>query len=390
MERHNLLLNDVLKFRCKLDSQDGKDTARAFTGVFFPRWRALYLDEVHTVVGMRGQTSIKLTPVYDFDVFFKVPPAVGSSSSSVSLDASASSSGFFGEYFTTADFKVGAKVKLGLTVSARDEHAKLFYITAVDASLLLTKTTPGPGSSNLLTLSRLAGRSYPQETLDVFGKLRAAYVERAGGDATLALKNFGRRFREPIVPGGRRVVDVDRLVRCAADVAIVFSRAEAEAAISGLTPVPLTGASMATFMASTKATIVATSSGPLMADYNDVLELLRGPFSTARTQAVQTAFAFIDTNGDGYATLDELAGHLDLSWHSDVRSGAITRQQAARAFMAVWDAKDRLQKVSYAEFFDYYSGVSAITSDDEEFVGLVCATWKVPHGAIKSLATVRA
>jgi hypothetical protein len=59
-----------------------------------------------------------------------------------------------------------------------------------------------------------------------------------------------------------------------------------------------------------------------------------------------------------------------------VQSGTLSPQQARKSFVASWDT-DSEGRISFAEFEDYYSGVSAVVDDDATFEKVLKSSWRV-------------
>ena len=309
---------DVLKFRCEVRGY-GTDVHRTFLGAYFPRWRGLYLDEARTILG-----EIKLFPAFPFDVYAKEN----------------------GENFFTGDFVVGQSFVLGDPQNQRDIAARTFFVTSIDASQL-TVFTGGSAASQ-------SGKSTNSGAASDLLQLRDAFIERNGGVPELGLKALGRFFRD-VDASGRRVVSRGALGSAAAQVGLTFSADQINGIFSSFTQ---------------------DASGSI--DYDELLEIIRGPMSLRRQTIVRDVFRKLDLDGDGILKLRELAARFNAGKHPHVLDGTFAADQLLKAFMlSTWDNTNHSGVVSSAEFIDYYNGVSAAIDDDSTFESVVRGSWKL-------------
>lgn len=311
---------DNLKFHCEVRGY-GTDVHRTFVGTYYPRWRALYLDEARPILG-----GIKLFPAFPFDVYTKTN----------------------GECFFTADFVPGQSFVLGDPQNERDIAARTFYITSVDASQLTVSTA---GS----TLPTAGGGACDSSVARDLIRVRDAFIAQAGGVPEMGLKAFGRYFRE-VDSSGRRAVAPAALAKAAADADVPLSASRVDAILAAFQP---------------------NAEGTV--DYELIAEVVRGPLSLRRQTAIRDLFRKLDYDSDGFLKLRELAARYNPATSAFVLDGTLTVQQMQRVFMtATWDRSAlHAGVVSSAEFFDFYSGVSAVAENDDYFEGTLKSTWKL-------------
>eukprot|EP00672_Neobodo_designis_P024477 CAMPEP_0174832148 /NCGR_PEP_ID=MMETSP1114-20130205/3518_1 /TAXON_ID=312471 /ORGANISM="Neobodo designis, Strain CCAP 1951/1" /LENGTH=330 /DNA_ID=CAMNT_0016066003 /DNA_START=30 /DNA_END=1022 /DNA_ORIENTATION=+ len=313
---------NFLKFRCRLDSEIGADVHRSFTGVYYPRWRSIYLDEVREV----GR-QIKLFPVFDLQVMLKPDE----------------------DYYMPEDFSVGARLLFGKSEFSRDGAAKTFVVTSVDDSNLHGWEVAKGASSTGAGVSRGAASAAETEAMS---KIKSALLMRSGS-APQAIKDLGKYFRQPNASGQRLITDESFAAMCK-DLQVKLSAAEARDLLSRY-----------------------DVDGDGNVSYDEFVSTLRGGMSDARKQLIADTFAKIDTDRDGVVTPGELAAAFAATRHPDVASGNVSEAQVRNGFMASWDTREKNGQIPFPEFSDYYSGISAVIEDDRDFAAAVRATWTV-------------
>lgn len=322
---------DVVKFRANLNSHDSRDVHREFSGSYYPRWHALYIDEVRIINGLP-----RLNAAYPFDTYEKED----------------------GNHFLAADFIVGNRIEMSTAPSnQRDDFPRTFVITHSDLSRVYT--------ANLLestlpfcrgTLYRAVLDNVSESVVDDLVSLRDAFIRQYAGIVELGLKALSKQFRAPLDTSGNRLVLASTLAQASKECGVALSSAQIQAILSAFTP---------------------SSSVAGAVRLEDVLEVIRGPMPEGRVLLVQNVFQHLDYDGDGALTVAEVTAKFVASSHPDVRSGALTADQLRKGFLATWDAKDGAGKIPYAEFLDYYSGVSATIADDSQFEAVIRSAWKI-------------
>lgn len=75
--------------------------------------------------------------------------------------------------------------------------------------------------------------------------------------------------------------------------------------------------------------------------------------------------------------LDDIAKLYDVSFHPDVQSGKKTPDEAFLDFMSQWDTQKKDGIITFEEFCDYFSDVSASIDTDDYFTQMMKSAWKI-------------
>lgn len=75
--------------------------------------------------------------------------------------------------------------------------------------------------------------------------------------------------------------------------------------------------------------------------------------------------------------LEDIAKIYDVSRHPDIISGNKSAEQVFIEFMGQWDTQNRDANITFEEFCDYYSDVSASIEDDDYFTAMIKSAWKL-------------
>lgn len=316
--------SSVLKFRCALQSQHPNDVHRSFTGCYFPRWHALYLEEVRLILG-----EVKMFPVYPMDTYVKIN----------------------GDHFLVSDFQRGCTIVIDAAPNnQRDTHPRTFVITEVDESRLglemLGLTTGSKAQARLGVSDEVGGA-----IIDV----RNAFIKMTGGVPELGIKKFASFFRG-VDDDGRRLVTQASLKSAISESGVAFSQTLIDDLFTQITGSAQSNSSF---------------------DLESLLEIIRGPMSAERKKAVHEVFRELDFDRDGCITTNEIAAKYAASSHAEVNQGTFTAQQILNGFLASWETTKSGSKISFAEFYDYYSGVSATVADDAHFIAIVRSSWRL-------------
>ena len=106
---------------------------------------------------------------------------------------------------------------------------------------------------------------------------------------------------------------------------------------------------------------------------------LRGHMPKRRVELVRQAYKILDVNGDENITLEELARAYDVSGHPAVKKGEKTPEQVLKEFSASWD-KNPDGNITWAEWLDYYSDISAGIELDDYFELMMRNCWHISGG----------
>eukprot|EP01060_Flectonema_neradi_P003862 TRINITY_DN1251_c2_g1_i2.p1 TRINITY_DN1251_c2_g1~~TRINITY_DN1251_c2_g1_i2.p1 ORF type:complete len:344 (+),score=46.25 TRINITY_DN1251_c2_g1_i2:94-1125(+) len=313
-EQRKLYPMNVLKFRARLDTANGNDIHREFSGAYFPRYRSFYVNEIKDTQRL-GTAGIKLIPILPEDVYLKANK----------------------DYYYTSDFATSKKLTF--------EHkgvSKTFIITDVDGSQLSYTTDSGEVEEK---------KPKPTEIELVLQKIRDKIKSRGRGKLTI--KTIGRHFKI-VDDSGDRTLEPEEFKKALTEYNIGISDHEANLLISEF-----------------------DKNGDGSISFNEFLECVRGPMSECRKVCVAAAFKKIDYNKDGILTIDDLRQFYCVKYHPKVLNGEITEDEALRSFLQKFDSFNDDGLVTFAEFSDYYSGVSASIDDDEHFVFMMERAWNL-------------
>lgn len=104
-------------------------------------------------------------------------------------------------------------------------------------------------------------------------------------------------------------------------------------------------------------------------DFNELLKCMRAPMNERRIKIVEQAFHKMDNTGDNVITIDDLRKTYNARLHPKYLSGEMTEDEVLKQFLRRFegDNGNRDDKVTLAEFLDYYNGVSANIDNDGYF-----------------------
>ncbi|UYV66578.1 CAPSL [Cordylochernes scorpioides] len=115
--------------------------------------------------------------------------------------------------------------------------------------------------------------------------------------------------------------------------------------------------------------------------FEEFLKSLRPPMSDERVAMIRKAFQLMDKTGDGVVTIEDLRGVYNVQFHPKVQDGEITEDEAFEEFLKGLDTpNDPDGKITWGDFLDYYSGVSASIDTDEYFIEMMKSAWKMEDG----------
>ncbi|RHW72216.1 calcium-binding protein [Trypanosoma brucei equiperdum] len=339
---------DSLLFHCVQLSQGGTDSHRYFFGCYFPRWRGFYMDEARELPGPLGYNVTRHFPAFPFDVYLKDD----------------------GEHFLTDDFQIGSIFTLGGPLNQRDDEQKRYKVVHCDDSQLRTRTgktlaSIGNNVSGLLQQThRVSG-----EAIDALKRIREAYIFNVGnGIPEVGIKAMGRHFRK-VGSDGRRWMSYEGIVRFVKDsrnfnATLSFSdtqRTEEDV--------------------NTVATCIYNAfpqNEEECIDYDFFMDYVRGPMSQERKDAVWNIFRRMDYDRDGNLNIIDIQACYNTQEHPTCSVDHLFQSdKMLKGFLTIWDENERCGLVPYAEFLDYYNGVSAVLEDDKVFFDVLNNQWKL-------------
>ncbi len=111
--------------------------------------------------------------------------------------------------------------------------------------------------------------------------------------------------------------------------------------------------------------------------YHEFLVAIRGPIPSTRLQLVRQAFRVLDKTGTNSINTDDVRHVYDPSSHPDVIDGKISEDEALRQFLDAFDSGDKDGLVSFEEFLEYYTNLSASIENDYEFGSMLRTAWNL-------------
>jgi calcyphosin len=99
----------------------------------------------------------------------------------------------------------------------------------------------------------------------------------------------------------------------------------------------------------------------------------QGELSPERLAIVEKAFARLDRDGSGVVTIEDITGVFNAKKHPEVMEGRKTEAQVLTEFLATMEGMcgDKDGKVTFKEFKDYYTELSASIPTDTYFVTMM-------------------
>ena len=120
------------------------------------------------------------------------------------------------------------------------------------------------------------------------------------------------------------------------------------------------------------------SLGTGVISYDEFLQALRPPMSKNRVNLIRQAYSKLDKNKDGIITVEDLHGVYDATHHKKYRSGEYTEDDVFLEFLATFETPNEADGVvTWEEFLNYYSGVSACIDSDVYFDLMMRQAWKL-------------
>ncbi|EKF37907.1 calcium-binding protein, putative [Trypanosoma cruzi marinkellei] len=347
-EVNRLERGDFLLFHCVQLSQHERDVQRYFFGCYFPRWCGFYIEEVRDMPGPLGYKVQRHFPAYPFDVYLKDN----------------------GEHFLTDDFQEGSIFTLGDPQNQRDGDLKRYKVVHCDDSRLRTRTgTTLADIGNDITTKLNQTHRVPGEVIDFLREIRDAYVVYAGnGIPEIGIKAMGRHFRN-VSEDGKRWMSLENIGKFVRD-------SRAFSTTLSFEDTQKTNSTISNIARSIHEAFPQNEQGYI--DYDLFMDYVRGPMSQKRKDAVWEIFRKLDFDGDGYLNILDIQVRYNAQQHPVVAVERLfSADKLLKGFLTVWDENKQYGLVPYAEFLDYYNGVSAVIADDDVFFDILRNQWKV-------------
>ena len=104
---------------------------------------------------------------------------------------------------------------------------------------------------------------------------------------------------------------------------------------------------------------------------------LRGDLNDYRRSYIKQAYQKLDVNRDGSVKLDDIAKLYDVSKNPDVLSGKKDPKEVYLEFMRQWDTQVPDGIITFSEFLEYFSFISASIDSDQYFAEMMKSAWKL-------------
>jgi Ca2+-binding EF-hand superfamily protein len=102
-------------------------------------------------------------------------------------------------------------------------------------------------------------------------------------------------------------------------------------------------------------------------DFSEFIRYLRGTPNDFRRSLIQLAFNVLDKDGSKTVTLKDLELSYDAKNHPSVINGRKTEREIFMEFISIWDTQKKDGIITFEEFLEYYSDISAAIDDDAYF-----------------------
>ena len=112
-------------------------------------------------------------------------------------------------------------------------------------------------------------------------------------------------------------------------------------------------------------------------DFDEFLYAIRGRPNDARQKYIDIAFFKFDKDANGFITADDLRGVYDCSQHPKVINGEMTDDEVFTEFLKNFGDKNHDGRITKHEWNDYYAAVSSNIDNDQHFIDLMKAAWKI-------------
>ncbi|KAL9985116.1 hypothetical protein ACROYT_G007483 [Oculina patagonica] len=112
-------------------------------------------------------------------------------------------------------------------------------------------------------------------------------------------------------------------------------------------------------------------------DYGEFSRGFIGEMNELRKSSVRKVFRKLDPNKSGVVNLNNMRKFYCTKKHPKVVSGEAKEWEIEEAFLSSFELCENKGQVTYAEFEDYYEGVSLGFESDEEFTAMMRNCWGI-------------
>lgn len=112
-------------------------------------------------------------------------------------------------------------------------------------------------------------------------------------------------------------------------------------------------------------------------DYSEFTRNFIGEMNELRKALVLKVFRKMDPNKLGVVTLMTMAKFFSARQHPQVISGKITEDEVQQELLSTFESCKRKGEITYAEFEDYFEGLSLTFDNDEEFTMIMRNCWGI-------------
>lgn len=108
---------------------------------------------------------------------------------------------------------------------------------------------------------------------------------------------------------------------------------------------------------------------------------LKSGMSFDRKMLVRQAFSLLDKTNDGFVQVNDIMEAYDFSQHPNVAAGTSSPEDVAEEMLHGFEQGGDIDgKVTWAEFLDYYKGISVAIEDDTYFELMMRNAWHISGG----------
>ena len=115
---------------------------------------------------------------------------------------------------------------------------------------------------------------------------------------------------------------------------------------------------------------------------DEILRLIRGYLSERRKMIIVEKFAKIDSEKKGFCEINLIKSFYNPNQHPDVLMGKKRESEIYEEFIYTFDTyttyKEKLNTITFDDFIEYYSGISASIYNEDYFVDMMNGVWDTP------------